>query len=101
RARGGHHLLQRGPYLVGLGGADAGAAVGLRELHEIRAGSKVDLAEALLVDDALPLAHHAVATVVDDDGLHRQPLFVARRPLLTVTLERAGAVDVPTDAAGG
>src|SRR6185503_3722807 len=94
RSGGGDHLLEGRTHLGRLGGADPGAAVCLGELHEVGAGSEVDGAEALLVDDALPLAHHAVAAVVDDDRLHGKLALVAGRELLAVHLEGAVAVDV-------
>src|SRR5262249_16180341 len=61
--------------------------------------TEVDGAEALLVDDALPLADHAVAAVVDDHRLHGQPLLEAGGELLAVHGERAVAIDVDHELA--
>src|SRR5438552_14116644 len=94
RRRRADHLLDRRHDLVGLGDPDADAAIGLGEPHVVGDAGKVDGEVALLVDDPLPLAHHAVTAVVDDDGLDGKPLAEAGGQLLAVHLERAVAVDV-------
>src|SRR5438093_6492741 len=94
RRRRAEHLLEGGHDLARLGHAQPNAAVGLGQLHPVGDAGQVDRAVALPVDDALPLAHHAVAAVVDDDRLHGQLLDETGSHFLAVHLERAVAVDV-------
>ena len=99
RGRRAQHLLQGGDHLAGLGDPEAHAAVGLGELDPVGDAREVDGAVALLVDDALPLPDHAVAAIVDDDGLDGQPLGEAGGQLLAVHGEGAVAVDVDHELA--
>src|SRR5262249_52224150 len=92
--RRAQHLLDRRHHFARLGDTQPDAAVRLGELHPVGDAGQVDGAVALLIDDALPLADHAVAAVVDDHGLHRQLLGEARRQLLAVHGKGAVAVDV-------
>src|ERR1700730_12702837 len=101
----GHGLLH---HLVHVGGrlaADALAAVGLGELHEVRdAGAgqlpfrcpvQVGVGIALVVEQRLPLPDHAEAAVVDDRDLDRDALDGAGGQLLVRHLEAAVTVDRP------
>src|SRR6266542_6180885 len=100
RRRRADHLLDRRHDLAGLGAPYPDAAIGLGEPHVVGDAGKVDGEVALLVDDPLPLAHHAVTAVVADDGLDGKPLAEACGQLLAVHLERAVAVDVDDELVG-
>ena len=80
----------------------AEAAVGVGELDEVghRAGCRlqVGVGVALVVEERLPLAHHAERAVVDDRDLDRDVVDDAGRELLVGHLEAAVAVDRPDRA---
>ncbi len=60
-------------------------------LGEVRVVGEVDLAEAALEEQLLPLSHHAERLVVDQQDLDRQPVALERRELLDVDHDRAVA----------
>src|SRR5579864_7199774 len=63
--------------------------VRLRDLDKVRIVAQVGLGVVALIEELLPLAHHAEILVVDDDHLDRQPETVNRGELLDVHLETA------------
>src|SRR5579875_3982563 len=82
------------------------AAVGLGQLDEVRhpgaalgaltlAGMQVGVRVALVVEQRLPLPHHAEVAVVDDGHLHRDSLQGAGGEFLVGHLEAAVTVDRP------
>jgi hypothetical protein len=79
----------------------ADAAIRVGELDEVRdprarvRGVQVGVGVALVVEERLPLAHHAEAGVVDDGDLDRDVVDRAGRELLVGHLEAAVAVDRP------
>src|SRR5699024_292218 len=81
--------------------AQAHAPVCLRQLYEVRdagtlvTGVQVGVGVALVVEQRLPLPHHAQGGVVDDRDLDRDPLQGAGGQLLVGHLEAAVAVDRP------
>src|SRR6478752_5481936 len=79
------------------------AAVGLGQLDEVRdplvaAGVQVGVGVALVVEQRLPLPHHAEAGVVDDRDLDGDLVDDAGGQLLVRHLEATVAVDRPHDA---
>ena len=81
----------------------ADAAVGVGELDEVGdaaadRGVQVGVGVALVVEQRLPLAHHAEAAVVDDRDLDRDVVDDAGRELLVGHLEAAVTVDRPDRA---
>ena len=79
------------------------AAVGVGELDEVGdaaadRGVQVGVGVALVVEQRLPLAHHAEAAVVDDRDLDRDVVDDAGGELLVGHLEAAVAVDGPHGA---
>src|SRR6266487_4208056 len=86
-------------HVLGPLAAQSRAAVGLRELAEVGnprpAGAKIGARVALVVEQRLPLPHHAKVPVVDHGDLDGDPLERAGRQLLIGHLEAAVAVDGP------
>ena len=75
-------------------GPEADGAEGLGELHVVGdLGVQVRLREALVVEQLLPLAHHAEPAVVHDGDDDRDVVDDRRRELLQRHLEAAVAVD--------
>src|SRR6266566_8387191 len=92
--RHGKCLVQHGVHVVGPLAAQPGAAVGLGELDVVRdGGAELDVGVALVVEQLLPLAHHAEEAVVEDQDLDRQLLDRAGREFLRGHLEAAVTVD--------
>ena len=75
--------------------AHADAAIGFRELDEVRQRFRVALRIAVTVQELLPLAHHAHVLVVENEDLDRQAVLHGRRHLLDVHEDRGvtGNVD--------
>src|ERR1019366_4086750 len=97
----GEGLVEHRVDLVGPVAAQPDAAVGLSELDIVRNGrAQVDLGVPLLVEQLLPLAHHAEEAVVEDQDLDRRPLDRAGRQLLRGHLEAAVTVDRDDKLAG-
>ena len=89
-------LLDRGHDILGRVDAEAHAAHRLGPLHVVRqVRREVHLAVALLVEELLPLPHHAEVRVVQDRDLHRDLLGGRGHQLLRGHLEAAVAVDGP------
>ena len=67
-----------------------------------QSGPDVEIAAAdpVVVDELLPLAHHAQVAVVDDRHLHRQALLHRRHQLLDGHQQRAVAGDAHHGLAG-
>ena len=82
----------------GLVGADAHAAIGLGQLHEVGQAVGIGVAVALAVQQLLPLAHHPHPLVVEDEDLDRQVVLHRRRHLLHGHLHRGLAGDVDDQA---
>src|SRR6478735_3155573 len=91
----------RGIHVLLLLDADREAAVGLGELDEVRdadravAGAEARIRVAPVVEQGLPLPHHAERRVVDDRDLDRDVVERAGGELLIGHLEAAVAVDRP------
>ena len=98
--------LDRRVDLVRVLHADAHAAVGVGELDEVRdvpravPGVQVGVGVPGLVEQRLPLAHHAERGVVDQRHLDGDVVDRAGRELLVGHLEAAVAVDRPHGAVG-
>src|SRR5699024_6256964 len=94
-------LADGGIHVGDLLAAQAHAPVRLRQLHEVRdagalvPGVQVGVGVALVVEQRLPLPHHAEGGVVDDRDLDRDPLQRAGGQLLVGHLEAAVTVDRP------
>ena len=87
--------------VVGVVDAHADATHRLGPLHVVgQVGRQVHLAVALLVEELLPLPHHAEVRVVEDRDLHRDALRRRGHELLRGHLEAAVAVDRPHHAVG-
>src|SRR5580693_3026170 len=99
-----HRLLDDRVHVLLALAAQADAAVGLRQLHEVgdpgapQLGlpvTQVGVGVPLVVEEGLPLADHAEVAVVDDRDLDRDSLDRAGGKLLVGHLEAAVAVDRP------
>src|SRR5680860_160235 len=97
-----HCLVDRGVHLGRVVAGEPDGAVRLCELHEVRHPPRVlnlrlqvGVGVAALVEQGLPLPHHAERLVVDDRDLDRDVLDRARRELLVGHLEATVAVDRP------
>ena len=94
-------LLDRRLDLLGRVDPQAHAPHRLGPLHVVgQVGRQVHLAVALLVEELLPLAHHAEVGVVQDRHLDRDPLRARGHQLLRRHLEAPVAVDGPHEPFG-
>ncbi len=85
------HLVERGINLFGALDALAGPAVGIGELDEIGVRIEDCGAEALAIEELLPLMNHAESAVVEDKHLHRNIVDGCGGHFLAVHLERTVA----------
>ena len=94
-------LLDRGHDVGHVVDAQTDAAHRFRPLHVVgEIGRQVHLAVALLVEELLPLPHHAQVRVVQDRDLDRDAFGRRGHELLRRHLEAAVAVDRPHHAIG-
>src|SRR3954452_11082160 len=94
-------LLDRGLDFLRRVDAHADAAHRLRPLHVVgQVGREVHLAVALLVEELLPLPHHAEVGVVEDGDLHRDALRARGDESLRGHLDASVTVDRPAHALG-
>ena len=100
RARRLDHRLDHAVHLLGPARPEPGRPEGLRELHEIGQRIHVALGIAPAVEELLPLAHHAHIFVVEQEGLHRQPVLHHGRQLLDHHEERRLARDIDDQRIG-
>ena len=68
-------------------------AVGFGQFDEVRAPREIDMTVAVLVEELLPLAHHAETLVVNNGHFHRDVMDGDNSQFLSVHLEAAVAVD--------
>ena len=92
-ALGGEHPVQGVIDLVGVRDALRLPAVRLGQLHEVGVRRELRARIALVVEQPLPLVHHAECIVVDDEHLHRHAVTERRGHLLDVHLDGAVARD--------
>ena len=86
-------LLERAFDVAGFFDLHADVAIGLGELHEIRQRIHVRMRIAPVVEELLPLAHHAHVAVVQVHDLDRQVILLAGREFLDAHLDRGLAGD--------
>src|SRR6266536_2306100 len=99
--RHGQRLVQHRIHVARPVAAQPDAAVGLGELDIVGdLGAELDVGVPLVVEQLLPLAHHAEEAVVEDQDLDRQLLDRAGGEFLRGHLEAAIAVDRDHQLAG-
>src|SRR5680860_908512 len=87
-------LVQGRLDVLGALAAEPRATVGIRQLDQVRhVAAQVDLGESLLIEELLPLAHHAEHAVVDDAEDHGHAFGLCGGELLQGHLEAAVPVD--------
>ncbi|MPM61341.1 hypothetical protein SDC9_108199 [bioreactor metagenome] len=64
-------------------------AIGLGQLHKIRAAVQVGLRKALIINEVLPLAHHAQGLIIKQHDDNRHVVMLHRGQLVAVHAEAA------------
>src|SRR3569833_954344 len=89
----GHRLSQRAFDVARLLNQHADVTIGLGQLHEVRQGVHIRHRVTALVEELLPLPHHAEVTIFEIDDLDRQLILQTGRELLYAHLDAALARD--------
>ena len=95
RPRRLHCFLDRAGHVFLLGHPDTPDAVGFRQLHEVGVAAVDGGEEVLVVEEVLPLPHHAQRPVVQDGVLHVDLVLNGRGQVAQRHLEPAVAGDGP------